>query len=228
MAKQGTWTSCCDVLSSMISSHGNVFIDHTDFFIGSHSWPSVQESIRRCHVINGEDSSSDDWSIFELSGFDDLLPSKILNTEKDCRVDDELSACLESWEIVESSSRNDRSTISSSDSNDTNEINQISGAFRTVKFNNDTYTQVSDCTYRDVLMTRNVAKGKNFVMKYDEVRSISQPYKWKPRFEVTKTGRKRVDRCYGQNEVLATANYNDDEGERLRQMSLNIELMSKS
>ena len=209
----------------MVSSHGNVFFDHTDFFIGNHSWPSVQESIRRCHVINAEDSLSEDWSIFELSGFDDLLPSKILNTERDCRIDDELSSCLESWEIVESSSGNDRSTIFSS-LNDTNKINQISGAFRTVNLNDDTYTQVSGCTYRDVLMIRNMADGKNLVMKYDEVRSISQPYKWKPRFVVTKTGRKRVDRCYGHNEVLATANYNDDEGKRLRQISLNIGLMS--
>ena len=214
IANQGTWTSCCDVLSSMISSHGNVFFNNTDFFIGNHNWPSVQETIRRCHIINGEQSLSDDWSIFELSGFDDLLPSKILNVERDGRFSDEMTACMEDWEIIESDSREGGCTKSSSDLNCADKINQISGAFRTVNLSDNTCAKVCGGTYRDVLMTPKIVDIKKLTMEYDQIRSISQPYKWKPRFEVTKTGRKRVDRCYGHHhEVSATSNYNDDEGE---------------
>jgi hypothetical protein len=69
--QQTTWTSCCDVLNSLVSSHGTVLLDSLQFSIDDFDWPSVQESmLRPTQEKNQKLDDELDWTIFELDALD--------------------------------------------------------------------------------------------------------------------------------------------------------------
>lgn len=88
MDQQKTWTSSCDVLSSLVSSHGTVFIDSLEFSIDNYDWPSVEQSICKCkneiHAVPNEL----DWTIFELDAleFSDRNPNSPERLSIDAKV----------------------------------------------------------------------------------------------------------------------------------------------
>lgn len=226
MEKHGTWTSCCDVLSSMVSSHGNVIFDSSEFFIGNYDWPSVQESIRRCSNISGNQSTSEDWSIFELPNFDDLHVSQVSGTSGDEQTIDGTDARLEDWEIIESISLSGDGTESPHNMNDKDGFDKGEIVRRMIEIStedpasksslltiNISNVQGRGCSYRDVLKTSKAFDAAKSALTNIEKRCTSKINSWTPIFEVVKVSRRRVDRLYGHHEAFATAHYNDIEGQ---------------
>lgn len=77
--QQTTWTSCCDVLDSLVSSHGTVLFDSLQFSIDDFDWPSVQESMLRSTREKKQKMDDEfDWTIFEL----DILDLNEINPQK--------------------------------------------------------------------------------------------------------------------------------------------------
>lgn len=67
MEQRRTWTSCYDVLSSLVSSHGTVLVNCQEFSIDSFGWPSLQESaLRSFRQETSAYQDEHDWTLCEL------------------------------------------------------------------------------------------------------------------------------------------------------------------
>ena len=107
MEQQRTWTSCYDVLSSLVSSHGTVLVNCQEFSIDSFGWPSLQESaLKCCRQGNSTYQDEFDWTLCELdasefqecvqTSHEDILETTVFEGLKTVTAD-----MNKSWEVIE-------------------------------------------------------------------------------------------------------------------------------
>ena len=209
MAQQVTMTSSCDVLSSLVSSHGTVLFNNTDFFTGNYDWPSVQESIRRSISLD-ETSLCDNWSILELDNFDHLHLSPDSRAEKIENSDGTVNAPIEDWEILRSHSGYDDCCFSPTVTADRLPVD-VEIPFNTKLLNGNNLPNTYGCdsiqehkiTYKEKLLIPAKFNAKKVLADLEVKQRFSQMPKWTPRFEIVKSSRKRVDRQYGRHEFIS-------------------------
>ena len=107
MEQQRTWTSCYDVLSSLVSSHGTVLVNCQEFSIDSFGWPSLQESaLKCCRQGNSTYQDEFDWTLCELdaSEFQECVQTShedIPETTDFEGLKTETADMNKSWEVIE-------------------------------------------------------------------------------------------------------------------------------
>jgi hypothetical protein len=108
MEQQRTWTSCYDVLSSLVSSHGTVLVNCQEFSIDSFGWPSLQESaLRSFRQETSTYQDEHDWTLCELdpSEFQECLQiseEDITETNKESTgLITTTTEIYNSWEVID-------------------------------------------------------------------------------------------------------------------------------
>ena len=107
MEQQSTWTSCYDVLSSLVSSHGTVLVNCQEFSIDSFGWPSLQESaLKRLARRSSTYQDEFDWTLCELdaSEFQEDIPETVNDSTglTDQAILRTITAGInKNWEVVE-------------------------------------------------------------------------------------------------------------------------------
>lgn len=107
MEQQRTWTSCYDVLSSLVSSHGTVLVNCQEFSIDSFGWPSLQESaLRSFRQETSTYQDEHDWTLCELdaSEFQECLQiseEDIPETNKESTRLITTTEINNSWEVID-------------------------------------------------------------------------------------------------------------------------------
>lgn len=220
MIQQGRMTSCCDVLSSLVSSHGScsLLLDSTLFVFKDFKWPSIKESILKAccteDVLEG-------WSICELDSFDALAvtatvthPTAVITQEVNIVNDgcEMVGEC--DWELVDAEAEELYFTDAiypSEESNDIIETVQMEDSSFSIEI--VALSNGRSKTYRDMLLIPKL-ESKNMI----QTQSNREKYcknllsDWKPRFQLFSAGRKRIDRDYGTERNFTNAVYDEYEG----------------
>lgn len=214
--EQQTWTSCFDVLNSLINSnHGMIIIDHCEFIFNHQEWPTLLESLHGNSYRYGNghfsdnNSSHGDWSVISMNSINSITISlsdaKITNSNY---ADDHSSSksVEEDWEVLSGVSvdnNNDlvttNNTITNSNHANGNTIVTISAQF--------------PVSYRDILLkpterdedTYNDNSKRYYHHRDEEPRKVKF-------IVIEHIPRIRADRVYMNSINREEYNWSDEEG----------------
>jgi hypothetical protein len=227
MIQQGRMMSCCDVLSSLVSSHGacSLLLGSTHFVFKDFKWPSIKESIPKSSCTDV--TQFEDWSICELDSFDALAVTATV-THSATLIAQEVNAIEmeedNDWELVEAEAEELYFTEAVYPSEESDDIMQsVQVEDLPVQTENSptsieiiTLSDGRAKTYKDMLLVPKL-EAKNIITsptnreKY--CKNLSSD--WKPTFKLFSASRKRVDRDYGTERNFAKAIYDEHEGKCL-------------
>lgn len=232
MMQQGRMTSCCDVLSSLVSSHGacSLLLGNTHFVFKDFKWPSIKESILKYKCT---DEVYEGWSICELDSFDALAVTATV-THSATLITQEVNPMNESfdmledndWELLEAEAEElyfTEANYPSEGSDDTMQTVQVEDL--TVQTEDSdlpfsieivSFSDGRNKSYKDMLLVPKL-KLKNIIKSQTnrEICSKNLSSDWKPTFKLFSAGRKRIDRDYGNERNFANTIYDEYEGKDL-------------
>lgn len=237
MKQQGTYLSCCDVLSSLVASHG-AFLMQDTFTFGNFSWPSILET-RGNHLSNG-------WSILELDGFNRLTVVDCISDSiscDDCSKQQNIIVVEGGWELVHRqteeghsqrpvySTTTDMTTVATTTTTATTDKESFTTSYNIIEAskiqsipqstdNEVPVSQTDSCqhSYRDVLLIPRVVSDESLNRRTESLNRdkykayLSHSNSWKPRFGIRTVGWKRLDRSYGP-QLASNNDYDYHEGE---------------
>ena len=221
-----TWTSCCDLLKSLDSSQ------QADFFIGNYDWPSVVESNGKHDMTNQSMECSAELDVQGLEDLhitshpETEDESKIgyemeIRSENGNRNGDEnekrtlnMNGSSDSmdWEMVEMN-REEQEPSSINEYEIINMVNSDKSIPKNIPSFDKEYSRrigmkgflgARSSTYCDVVKIPVAKVIKESTLLVNGKRNMHQLSQWKPRFEMMKVTRNRVDRHYGPPQGLGS------------------------